>query len=944
LTPAYPPRATYRLQVTADFPLPAAAELVPYLASLGVSHLYSSPLLRARAGSGHGYDVVDPTRIDDGRGGDAGFAALSQALAGAGLGLLLDIVPNHMAATEENPWWRELLERGRGAGHAACFDIDWDSPELGGKLLLPVLGVPYGEALAAGELRVTLDAEGLAVRYFDHRFPLAVEGYPEIAEALAGASAGLREALGSVVEDAEALRRLLPEIAASRPDLLAEASAALDSCFNQSDEPQASSDVAGETGVGAWLPGNEGGDAARDRLDALLAEQHWRLAFWRLAGERVNYRRFFDVNDLVGVCAELPEVLGPTHQLVLDLVRDGRVHGLRIDHIDGLRHPRRYLRHLREQLQALGPGRDYVVVEKILSGDEALPEDWACHGTTGYDFLNSVTGLFVEPAGLAALDQAYAQRTGTAGPFGDLRHDRKRQVMAELFGADLERLTRHLGRLAAAHRTARDLPWSRLHTALVEVTAALPVYRTYVSEDGPGATDERWLATAFAEARRRTADDPLMPWALGFLDEVLHLRPPGYLAGERDRWLGFVRRWQQSTGAVMAKGLEDTALYVHARLLSLNAVGGEPPGVDPPGNAGAFHARNEERRRRWPHALNATTTHDSKRSEDVNARLNVLSEMPAEWEKRLLLWSGLNAGRRRTLADGRVAPDANEEVFLYQTLVGAWPLGEEEQAAFGERVAAYLTKALREAKTHSSWLTPDEAYEEAVRSFATELLGLPADDPFQASFRELAERVAAHGAWGSLAQVVLKVASPGVPDFYQGTELWDLSLVDPDNRRAVDFARRREMLARLQERHAAGDVPELLSELLAGWHDGAVKLYTTWRALAVRAEHPTVFAEGDYLPLAGEGDRARHVVAFARRQGGHWVVAVVPRWIAGAVGAGQAPVGAGLWGDTWITLPADAPLRWRDGMSGAEVASEGARLRLGDALAAFPVALLTGGG
>jgi (1->4)-alpha-D-glucan 1-alpha-D-glucosylmutase len=685
--------------------------------------------------------------------------------------------------------------------------------------------------------------------------------------------------------------------------------------------------------------------------------QHWRLAFWRLAGERVNYRRFFDVNELVGVCAELPEVFGPTHERVLQLVAEGHVNGLRIDHVDGLRHPRRYLQHLRERLQALGPGRDYVVVEKILSGGEELPADWACHGTTGYDFLNSVTGLFVEPAGLAALDAVYARTTGISEPFDDLRYSRKKLVLAELFGAEVDRLGRQLGDLAGRHHVARDLPPSRLLAALVEVTACLPVYRTYVTEEGPGPEDERWLRVAFAEARRRAGlggsagsggstpmPDPVLPFAFDFLEQVLHLRPPAHLDSERLQWAAFVRRWQQTSGAVMAKGLEDTALYVHARLLSLNAVGGEPPGVDPPGNAGAFHERNRRRHERWPAALTATTTHDSKRSEDVNARLDVLSELPAEWERRLGRWSELNAGRRRKLADGRVAPDANGEVFLYQTLLGAWPLGPADQQAFGERIAQYLVKALREAKTHSSWLVPDETWEQAVVSFASELLALPPDDPFRRDFAELADRLAVFGAWSSLGQVVLKVASPGVPDFYQGTELWDLSLVDPDNRRPVDFSRRAAMLATLRQRFAEpAQRPALLAELLAGWRDGAVKLFTTWRALALRQRLPEVFAAGRYLPVAPHGTRARNLVAFAREHRGAWVLAVVPRWLTGVVGMEQAPVGAEVWADTTLPLPEGAPGRWTDVFSGERVDVVRGHLPVGHALATFPVALLSGG-
>ncbi len=864
------PRATYRLQITADFPLQAAAELVPYLRELGISHLYSSPLLQARSGSAHGYDIVDPTRLDEARGGEAGFAALSAALDAAGIGLVLDVVPNHMAATPENPWWRDLLARGRRSPHAAVFDVDWDAPGLDGQVLLPVLGEPYGEALASGALRVIDDDTGPAVAYHDLRLPLSEETEREAAA----------------------------------------------------------------HGIAAYA-----GDDGREHLDALLGAQHYRLAFWRLAGEQLNYRRFFDVNDLVGVRVEDSAVFEATHARVLALWREGKLDGLRIDHVDGLRHPRGYLQRLRA---ALGERDAYVVVEKILSPGEELAEDWLCHGTTGYDFANALTSLFVEPTGLAALDRVYVETTAVAAPFEEIRYARKKQVLHELFGAELRRLGRRLAALATADRSARDLTHGGLAAALVEVTACLPVYRTYVREEGPSEHDRAWLATAFGEARLRTGDDALLPPAFDFLARVLHLDPPPYLASHREAWLAFVRDWQQTTGAVMAKGLEDTALYVHARLLSLNAVGGQPPGVGP-GNVGAFHERNRRRRERWPATMNATSTHDSKRSEDVVARLNVLSELTAEWERRLSRWRSLAAPHKRRLANGREAPDANEELYLYQTLLGAWPLVDEERTGFAGRIEQHLRKALREAKTHSSWLTPDEEYEAAVIAFVDALLREEPGNDFLADLRELADRVAAFGAWCSLAQLVLKAASPGVPDFYQGTELWDFSLVDPDNRRPVDFARRQGLLADLRRRFDEEERCALLADLLAHWQDGRVKLYATWRALQARAAAPDLFLQGDYQPLLAEGDRARHLIAFAREHEGRWLLAVVPRWVTSLVGANQPPIGPAVWADTWLPLPAGAPSRWRDAFTGRETIAEGGPLAAGDALASFPVALLLAG-
>jgi len=894
-----PPHATYRLQISAAFPMTAAAALVPYLRDLGISHLYSSPLMQARRGSTHGYDVVDPTRFDEERGGEAGFAALSAALEEHGLGLLLDVVPNHAAATAENPWWRDVLARGRASPYAAAFDVDWEAPGLEGKVLLPLLGEPYGEALASGALRLVENTgdrgqggtaedsdKRFAVAYHEHRLPLS-------------------------------------------PETAAEADA---------------------LGLESY-----GGVAGIERLDAMLARQHYRLAFWRLAGERLDYRRFFDVNDLVGLRVEVPEIFDAVHARLLELRREGKLDGLRIDHVDGLRRPGEYLRRLREALHEAAPDRGecYVVVEKILAAGEELRPDWSCHGTTGYDFDNAVAALFVEPAGLVALDRIWRGATDTTQRFADLRYGRKKQVMAKLFGAELGRLGRKLVSLAAEDSSARDLAPRSLVTALVEVTACLPVYRTYVDEAGPDEVDRERLLIACAEAERRAEPagerraselaDPVLPPAIAFLRRVLLLEWPAHLADRRGRWLDFVQDWQQATGAVMAKGHEDTALYVHARLLSLNEVGGEPPGVAPPGDADAFHRFNARRRALSPATMNATTTHDTKRSEDAGCRISALSELSREWESLVDRWLATNARLQRRLEDGRVAPDANEQLFLYQTLLGAWPVdAAEPNDDFGERIAAYLRKALREAKTHSSWLAPDEAYEEAVLGFAADLLRKDEENELLPAFRELAERVACLGAWSSLAQVVLKVASPGVPDFYQGTELWDLSLADPDNRRPVDFALRRGLLAKLRRRHDAADDESraLIAELLASWRDGRVKLFATWRALATRTADPELFLAGDYQPVIPEGVSSRHLVSFARAHEGRWLLVVVPRWVSGLASAGEPPIGAATWAETWLPLPREAPATWEDAFTGARLRMEGGRLAAASALAGFPVALL----
>ncbi len=930
------PASTYRLQLNGELPLAAARELVPYLDRLGVDALYSSPLTTARRGSLHGYDVVDPTRVDPALGGEEALAELAAELAAHGMGLVLDIVPNHMAATPENPWWRDLLVRGPESPWARFFDVDWESEAVGrGRLLVPVLGDVYGAELAAGNLRLVLGEDGLEVAYHEHRFPLSGDALRRF---LAHGLPARRRRRGDRDPGVAAVTALLAAAgcdAAGRPQAHGEPGPGPE-VLGRRLAALHRTDPAARALLDAELAAFAGDPAA---LDALLAAQPYRLAVWRLAPEAVNYRRFFDIADLAALRVEDEEVFAAVHALVARLVRDGVVTGLRVDHVDGLRDPAGYLERL--QREVAGGAPLWVVVEKILAPDEELPEDWPVAGTTGYDTLNSLTGLFVEPSGLQALDRLYARYTGLTRDFEEVRTRRKRQVLDELFPGEVASLARRLQGLAAADPVARDVPYSELHRALVEVTAGLPVYRTYLGPGGPDARDRRFLGRAFAAARRRPGGGPLAPLALDFLERVLTLDAaaagPGRAAVPAG-WLDFARRWQQLTGPAMAKGLEDTALYVYNRLISLNAVGGEPEGIDPPGDVAAFHRRNARRQARWPHGMTAGSTHDGKRSEDVRARVNVLSELAEEWGRRVERWTAMNRARKRVV-DGRLVPDSNAEIFLYQTLVGAWPLRDPDEAHFRRRLEDYLVKAAREAKVHTSWLTPDEAWEEALVAFTRDLLD-PGPNPFLDELLGFVGRVAPYAAWSSLSQLVLRVAGPGVPDLYQGTELWRFSLVDPDNRRTVDWEERRRLLDQLARR-AEGDLEALLAELLADWRDGRIKLWVTWRALTARRADPELFLGGAYLPLEPRGGGASHLVAFARRLGDRWAVAVAPRWLAGRVAAERPPVGE-VWDGLELPLPAAAPERWRDALGGAEVRAAGGRLAVPAVLRRLPVALLLG--
>jgi (1->4)-alpha-D-glucan 1-alpha-D-glucosylmutase len=852
------PVATYRLQFNAQFTFADARGIVPYLADLGITDVYVSPILRARKGSTHGYDTVDATMLNPELGTEEDLAELCGELDRRDMGLVLDIVPNHMAASHENAWWTSVLENGPQSRFVHYFDIDWRDD----RLLLPILGHPYGETLESKEIRLGFDAEGFFFSYYDKRLPLAPQSYPLI----------LRDCVDAVPDEGVSVE--LRDL--SREDAVVANSRFLKETllriYEQSDAFRSALD-------GAVWQFNE--DV--DRLDQLLAAQWYRLAYWRIASETINYRRFFDVTDLVGVCVENPEVFEARNRRILDLIADRKVTGLRVDHIDGLHDPTGYLTRLQHRL-----GEPmYVVVEKILAHDETLPAAFPVAGTTGYDFLETANSVFVDPEGLARLTEGHPES------FEDIAYERKKHVIDQLFAGEMRALGTHLGALAVADRNARDFAPSELLAALVEITACMPVYRTYIRGDGMSQWDRAILGRAIQEARRR-AGSRVDGRLFDFLQRVLQLDPPPYISGEREKWAAFVMRWQQFTPRVMAKGVEDTAFYNYNRLVSLNEVGGEPGRVaaDP---VAELHARNERIARDWPHTMNATSTHDTKRSEDVRARIDVLSELAEDWQREVRKWTRINAPLKR---DGVPAP--NEELLIYQTLVGAYPIE-------AERLTAFLEKAAREAKTHSSWLSPNVEYEAALKEFATRILE---HAPFIAAFERFHRRVAFHGFLNALAQVVLKVFSPGVPDFYQGTELWDFSLVDPDNRRPVDYALRADSLRRLANP----------ATLLRNWKDGRIKLFVTTRALAVRARH----AEGAYRAIDTGTPNA---VAFTR---GDDLLVIVPRLTTRLVKPPHLPIGE-VWRDHTLDLSG----RWRNVFTEAVV--EGTPPALRNLLASFPV-------
>jgi (1->4)-alpha-D-glucan 1-alpha-D-glucosylmutase len=932
------PTATYRLQFNRDFPFGRALELLDYFDALGVSHLYASPVFKARPGSAHGYDVIDHSEVNPELGGEEHLRTLAAALAARGMGLVLDLVPNHMCiASPENRPWADVLENGPSSPYSSFFDIDWSPPkeDLRDKVLLPVLGDQYGRVLENGEIRVEHGAGAFVARYYDYALPLAPKSWTVILEPVrARFESGRAPDDPDRVELESILTAIehLPSPSERDPSAVRERQREKEVIKRRLAELLDRSPAVREAVESslADLNGRRGDPGSFDRLEALLADQSYRLSHWRVATDEINYRRFFDVNELAALRVEDPAVFEPLHELPLRLAGEGVVDGFRIDHVDGLLDPADYLRKL--------PGDLYVVVEKILVGDERLRAGWATQGTTGYDFLNAVAAVFVEPASRAALAEAYARFAGAADRFSDVVYDCKKLVMEVSLSSELTVLARRLDRISEQHRYSRDFTLNSQQEALAEVIASFPVYRSYVRADGEiDPEDRRNIRRAVRLARRR---NPALDASLfDFIGSVLLLEhPEGLDEAARAERLDFVMRFQQLTGPVMAKGLEDTASYRFYPLAALNEVGGEPEvrarALD------RFHAANAERRQAWPRAMLATSTHDTKRDEDVRTRICVLSEVPERWGDAVGRWRETNR-RHVTTVDEADAPDANAEYLFYQTLVGAWPPGlgpADPREELVQRIQDYMRKAVREAKVHTSWVSPNEDYERALGDFVAAALAPGPDNPFPVDLVRFLDVVLRPGILNAVSQVVLKVAAPGVPDFYQGTELAEFRLVDPDNRRPVDFERRRLLLAELQA-EGERDAPGLARRLL-GANDGGLKLWVTSRALGLRRSRAALFVEGDYTPLAASGPREQEVAAFARTHEGKTVVAAAARFFTRLP---DPPAGARAWGGTCLVLPSGSPAAWRDAIVGHEVPTAGGaepRLALADVFRHLPVSLL----
>lgn len=923
------PVATYRIQFNRDFDFEDAQKILPYLQELGISDIYASPIFKARSGSTHGYDVVDPNQINPELGSPETFDKLIEEIQKRDMGWVQDIVPNHMAYDSENKLLMDVLEHGPDSEYFDYFEINWDQTyeNVKGRVLAPLLGDFYGNCLENGELKLSYDESGLSVNYYHLKFPLRIESYATLisykintlSQTLGNRHPDVIKLLGVLYilknipsetssqqrrDQAEFVKKLLWEIYQENPEI----QKFIDENIN-------------------FFNGDIGKSESFNLLDNLLSEQFFRLSFWKVGAEELNYRRFFTVNELICVRVEDYKVFQRTHDLIGELVKSGKFTGLRIDHIDGLYNPVQYLRWLREKT-----GDIYIVVEKILELDEKLPANWPIQGTTGYDFLNYVNGLFCQSKNQERFDKIYVEMTGLTRPYNDLLVAKKRLIADKNLAGDADNLAQLLKRVCGDYRYGRDFTLAGLKTAIMEFLVRFPVYRTYINQEGVGEDDRAYVQQAIREAKGKL---PELLNELNLMEKFLFLDYDEFLSEENQQlWLRFVMKLQQFSGPLTAKGIEDTLFYVYYRFLALNEVGGSPNrfGI----SVEKFHEFNQKRLNSWPHAMNATATHDTKRGEDVRSRLNVISELPDQWEERVKVWSQLNRVHK-TQIDSKVIPDRNDEYFLYQTLVGSFPFLEEEYPQYVQRIKDYVVKAVREAKVHTAWLRPDTDYENGFVNFVEKILDFSEDNKFWQEFRPFQEKVAFYGMFNSLSQTLLKLISPGLPDIYQGTELWDLSLVDPDNRRPVDFDGRLSYLQEIKRRSRTG-MQNLIDDLMATWEDGRLKLFLIARVLQARQEYLDIFQQGDYQPVAVTGQYCDRIMAVARSYGKHTAIAIVPRFLTDVIEPPQFPLGD-IWGDTAIILPEGSESNWYEAIVNHDIAAS-PNILVSQILQHFPVGLL----
>ena len=917
------PIATYRIQFYSQFNFVQAQEIVSYLADLGISALYASPIFQASKGSTHGYDVVDPTILNPELGTEADFNKLIEEIHQHQMGWLQDIVPNHMAYDSQNLWLMGILENGKDSEFFNFFDINWNQPyeEMNERVLAPLLGDFYGNSLERGEIKLDYDKKGLSVNYFDLELPVRIESYITFITYNLGKLAreigrqhpdfikflGILYLLKNITEETKGKERY---------DQINFVKSLIWETYNQNSlvEKFIQNNL-------QEFNGEVDNPESFNLLDNLLSEQFYRLSSWKVGAEEINYRRFFTVNELISVKVEDLKVFNKTHELINRLVSENKFTGVRIDHIDGLYNPAEYLTRLREKL-----GDAYITVEKILELTEDLPSNWQIQGTSGYEFLNYVNGIFCKPENEREFSSIYASFTGLQTTYEDLVYEKKGLILSKNLGGDLENLTQVLKRISSHTRAGSDFTIYGLRQALFQVLVLFPVYRTYIDASGVTEVDQKYVRETIKAAKKKA---PLLINEFNFIQKVLLLEYEDFRSKtQREEWLHFVMRSQQLTGPLMAKGVEDTLLYVYNRLLSLNEVGGNPShfGIE----LSLFHQFNQNKVKNWQQGMNTTATHDTKRGEDIRARLNVLSEIPQEWSQQVNRWREINQAYKQDSS-----PDANDEYFFYQTLLGVFPFAEGDLADLPTRIKDYILKAVREAKVHTAWLRPDEEYEQAFFSFIDRILETKESDFWQ-QFRPFQKQIAEYGIYNSLSQVLIKNTAPGVPDLYQGAELWELSLVDPDNRRPVNYQQRIEFLEDIKAK-IEQDILQLIKELIATKENGKIKLFLTHQLLKARKEYSEIFLNGDYQPIEVTGKYQNHLVAFARNYGDKTIVALAPRFLTGIIKPEKLPLGKEVWSDTSLKL---ADKNWHNVIDSQTIAGE--NLAVGEILQNFFVALLIG--
>ena len=976
------PLVTYRLQFSSQFRFADALQLMDYFSALGVSHLYSSPIFKARAGSTHGYDITDHNRLNPEIGSEEEFRLWTDALRHRGMGLVLDIVPNHVGISEHNPWWQDVLANGRSSRFADYFDIDWCplKPELENKLLLPVLGLQYGEELESGRIKLDFDIE-FFIAYHDNRFPVDLRSLNLLLEP---AIAKLRAEFGPDLPESKEIDgwmasvRELPPHSTIDPEYAQQRRREIPILKNRF--ALLAADPFGKRVVQTVLElanGTPGEPRSFDLLHRFLEAQAYRLAHWRVSAEEINYRRFFDINDLVGLRMENPQVFAHTHRLLRRLLAEDRVTALRVDHPDGLFNPVQYFTRLQmlyaasqisgpdpvppvaengieERLQELYASHPWlrqpplpVYAEKILEPGEELPREWPVEGTVGYEFGALLNGVFVDSRNERAFTNLYERFTGSSNDIETLIYQSKKLILNIALSGELNVLVHLLEDLRSLDRHARDFTPMMLRDSLRECIACFPVYRTYVDERGTISESDRMQITrAIVRAKRRNPG--MAGQVFDFLREILLLQRQAHDKRDtRRRQLNFTLKFQQLTGPVMAKGMEDTVFYVYNRFISLNEVGGSPQRFGT--SMDEFHGVNMKRQEQWPGAMLSTSTHDTKRSEDVRARLNVLSEMPKAWSAHVHRWRRWNRAKRRVISDGRTVPDANEEYLLYQTLLGTWPwqFQESDREEYVRRIQQYMNKAVHEAKVNLSWVNQNPEYIAALEDFVSAILqprsAKGRANPFVQDFENFNPAVAFFGAINSIAQTLLKLTGPGVPDIYQGTELWDFSLVDPDNRRPVDFEERKRVLMELQNGASQGDLRSLVSEFLASYQDGRLKFWTVMGALGARRTHAELFRSGSYLPLYGVGKFREYVAGFARfnERTRESAISVVPRLSHTLMRGEMKPPLGDVWADTEVALPPGVEGEFVNLYTGEVLRTSATRTLLcREVFATFPAALL----